>query len=67
LRHSNLSLEVYGDVIIEEQSVSTIPNLFSIFLEIFFTLLNPLYPIKQNAHTTINATSVVNQMRHHTA
>lgn len=47
LRHFNLSLEVYGDVIIEEQPVSTIPNLFFIFVEIFFTLLNPLYLIKQ--------------------
>lgn len=61
LRHFNLSLEVSGDNI-EEQSVSTIPILFSVILEIFVTLLSPRYLIKQNSHTSVHGASVVNDV-----
>jgi hypothetical protein len=52
-------LEVSGDDI-EEHTVSSIPILFSVILEIFFTLLSPLYLSKQNVHTAVDAASVVN-------
>jgi hypothetical protein len=61
LRHFNLSLEVSGDNI-EEQLVSTIPNLFSVILEIFVTLLSHLSLIKQNVHTSVHAASVVSDV-----
>jgi len=61
LRHFNLSSEVSGDNI-EEQIISMIPILFSVILEIFVTLLSPLYLIKQNVHTSVHAASVVNDV-----
>ena len=61
LRHFNLSLEVSGDII-EEQTVSTIPTLISIILEILFTLLNPLCLIEQTVHTAVDTASIVNDV-----
>ena len=54
LRHFNLSLQDSGDNI-EKKLVSTIPILFPVILEIFVTLLSPLYLIKQNVHSSVHA------------